>query len=92
MTWRESPVPLPRDALVDAQRLWTETLARAARIAIDERHFRDDVDPDLFAFQLHSILLGYHHARRLLRDPEAGRRARDAFEALIASARPPKAR
>ncbi len=81
-----------RDALVDAQRLWTDTLARAVRIAIEERHFRGDVDPYLFAFQLHSILLGYHHARRLLRDPEAGRRARDAFEALIISARPRKAR
>ncbi len=81
-----------RDALVDAQRLWMETLARAARIAIEERHFRADIDPSLFAFQLHSILLGYHHARRLLRDPEAGRRARDAVDALIASARPRKAR
>lgn len=81
-----------RDALVDAQRQWTDTLARAARIAIEERHFRSDVDPRLFAFQLHSVLLGYHHARRLLRDPEAGRRAHDAFEALITSARPRKTR
>jgi AcrR family transcriptional regulator len=81
-----------RDALVDAQRQWAETLARAVRIAIEERHFRPDVDPHLFAFQLHSILLGYHHARRLLRDPDAAHRARDAFEALIASARPRKAR
>ena len=81
-----------RDALVDAQRQWADTLARAVRIAIDERHFRADVDPHLFAFQLHAILLGYHHARRLLRDTEAARRARDAFEALIISARPRKAR
>jgi AcrR family transcriptional regulator len=81
-----------RDALVDAQRQWAETLARAVRIAIEERHFRADVDPHLFAFQLHSILLGYHHARRLLRDPDAAGRARDAFEALITSARPRKAR
>ncbi|HJU69647.1 MAG TPA: TetR/AcrR family transcriptional regulator [Gemmatimonadaceae bacterium] len=81
-----------RDALVDAQRQWADTLARAVRIAIEERHFRADVDPHLFAFQLHSILLGYHHARRLLRDPDAARRAHDAFEALVAGARPRKAR
>ena len=81
-----------RDALVDAQRQWADSLARAVRIAIEERHFRADVDPHLFAFQLHSILLGYHHARRLLRDPQAADRARDAFEALITSARPRKAR
>ena len=81
-----------RDALVDMQRQWVDTLARAVRMAIDERHFHADVDPQLFAFQLHSIVLGYHHARRLLRDPHAARRARDAFEALIAAARPRKAR
>ena len=81
-----------RDALVDMQRQWTETLARAVRIAIEERHFRADTDPQLFAFQFHSIVLGYHHARRLLRDPDAGRRARGAFEGLIESARPRKGR
>jgi AcrR family transcriptional regulator len=81
-----------RDTLVDAQRQWAETLARAVRIAIEERHFRADVDPPLFAFQLHSIVLGYHHARRLVRDPHAGRRAREAFEALAASARLRKGR
>jgi hypothetical protein len=41
---------------------------------------------------MHSIVLGYYHARRLLRDPEAQRRARDAFEALTASAHPRKPR
>jgi AcrR family transcriptional regulator len=76
-----------RDALVDVQRQWADTLARAVRIAIEERHFRPEVDPPLFAFQLHAIVLGYHHARRLLRDPHAGRRAREAFEALVGSAR-----
>jgi AcrR family transcriptional regulator len=81
-----------RDALVEEQRQWAETLARSVRTAIEERHFRSDVDPQLFAFQLHSIVLGYHHARRLLRDPRALRRAHDALEALIASARQRKAR
>ena len=81
-----------REALVEMQREWTDTLARAVRIAIEERHFRADVDPHLFAFQLHAIVLGYHHARRLLQDPQAGRRAREAFEALLISAHPRKAR
>ncbi len=81
-----------REALVEVQRQWAETLARAARIAIEEGHFRSDVDPHLFSFQLHAIILGYHHARRLLRDPHAGRRAREAFDALIATARPRKTR
>ena len=33
-------------------------------------------------------LLAYHHARRLLRDPRAGQRARNAFDALVRAARP----
>ena len=81
-----------RDALVEVHRLWADTLARAVRIAIEERHFRANIDPHLFAFQLHGIVLGYHNARRLLRDPHAGRRARAAFEALIHDARRRKAR
>lgn len=81
-----------REALVAMQRQWADALAQSVRIAINERHFRSDVDPDLFAFQLHAIVLGYHHARRLLRDPHAGRRAREAFDALIVAARPRKTR
>jgi AcrR family transcriptional regulator len=81
-----------RDALVEMQRQWADALSRSARIAVEERHFRPDVDPHLFAFQLHSIVLGYHHARRLLHDPQAARLARDAFEALIDSARRRKTR
>jgi AcrR family transcriptional regulator len=87
----DQPGPV-RDALVDAQRQWAEALGRSVRIAVDERHFRADLDPQLFAFQLHSIVLGYHHARRLVRDPHARRRALAAFEALVASARPRKLR
>lgn len=83
---------LARDALVETQQQWTEALTRAVRIAIEEHHFRSTVDPRLFAFQMHSVVLGYHHARRLLHDPDAARRAREAFDALVASARPRKAR
>jgi AcrR family transcriptional regulator len=81
-----------REALAEAQRQWLDALARATRIAIEEKHFRADVDPALFAFQMHSLVLGYHHSRRLLRDPQAARRVRDAFEALVLAARSRKPR
>lgn len=76
-----------RDLLVDAQRDWFAALARATQIAVDEKHFRPDVDPDQLAFELYSIILGYHHAKRLLRDPKALSRCRTAFERLLVSAR-----
>jgi hypothetical protein len=36
-----------------------------------EGHFREDADPDQFAQDLYGIMLGFHHASRLLQDPAA---------------------
>ncbi|HEX5831610.1 MAG TPA: TetR/AcrR family transcriptional regulator [Gemmatimonadaceae bacterium] len=82
----ERPGPA-RDALVAAQLRWREALERAARIAVEEGHFRADLDEALFAFQLFGILASYHHTARLLADPDAEPRARRAFAALLAGAR-----
>jgi AcrR family transcriptional regulator len=78
-----------RDRLVASQRDWQETLATAARIAVQEKHFRADLDVDQFAFELYAIAQGYHQLKRLMRDPKASKRARDAFERLLADARAP---
>ena len=47
----------------------------------------EDLDVDQFAHDLYSVMLGYHHADRLLRDPRAQSRARSAFESLLSAAR-----
>lgn len=77
----------PRDALVSSQRDWLDALAHAARIAVQEGHFRDDLDCSQFAYDLYSIILAYQHFHRLLRDPGARDRARQSFESLVASCR-----
>lgn len=82
----DRPGPL-RDRLVAYQRDWIETLATAARIAVAERHFRADLDCEQFAYDFYSIELAYHHFHRLLRDPDAERRARNAFAELVTLAR-----
>jgi AcrR family transcriptional regulator len=64
------------------------TLAKAARIAIHERHFAPDLDVEQFAFELHSVMLGYHVQWRLFRRPDASERARRAFERVLAASRP----
>ncbi|MEO8621755.1 MAG: TetR/AcrR family transcriptional regulator [bacterium] len=79
-----------RDALVMAQRWWLDQLARATRLAVSAGDFRPDVDAELFAFQMHGILSAYYHAKRLLRDPNAGERARKAFDALVVSVSAPR--
>lgn len=76
-----------RDRLVETQRDWLAVLARAARIAQEEGHFRPDLDADQFAYEMYAVLLAYHHFRRLLRDPGAPDRARRAFADLLLSAR-----
>jgi len=76
----------PRDFLVAAQKQLLEAVAKSAQMAIDAGHFRKDVDCRQFAFELYALLLGYHHAKRLLRDPRAEAALRSGFERLLADA------
>ncbi len=82
----DRPGPV-RDRLAELQRQWLAVIAAAVRRARDEGHFREDVDPDQFAFAVDGITLAYHHLHRLLRDPNAEARARAVFEHLVAAAR-----
>jgi AcrR family transcriptional regulator len=84
---REGPA---RDRLVQLQREWLEAIATTARGAIREGHFKSSVDPVQFAHDLNGVILAYHHAARLLRDPAAEARARAAFESLVRVARKPR--
>lgn len=78
----DQPGPM-RDALVADQRDWLETLATVARAGVEEGHFRSDMDPEQVAFELQSLMLGYHHSARLLGDDRALERARTAFEGVL---------
>ncbi|MBI2466832.1 MAG: TetR/AcrR family transcriptional regulator [Candidatus Rokubacteria bacterium] len=82
----DRPGPV-RDTLVAVLRDWFDLLAGTVRIAIDEGHFRADVDPAQFAYEVYGVMLAYHHGSRLFRDPRARERAQAAFEALIRDAR-----
>jgi AcrR family transcriptional regulator len=79
-----------RDELVRLQRDWMDTIAICFRSGITEGHFRADADPEQFAHDLYGVMLGCHHAARLLRDPAAESRARAAVESLLAAARRPR--
>jgi len=81
-----------RDALVQTCKDWLDTLATAARITVTEGHFRPDLDPDQFAFEIYSVMLGFHTYQKFLREPVSLDRARGAFERLLAGARTPSPR
>ncbi|MDA8020336.1 MAG: TetR/AcrR family transcriptional regulator [Thermoanaerobaculia bacterium] len=83
----DRPGPL-REFLASSQKDWLGVLAQAARICMEEGHFRSDLEAEQFGYHLNGILLAHHHCERLLRDPEAEERARASFEELMAGARP----
>jgi AcrR family transcriptional regulator len=82
----DRPGPL-RDLLLASQKDWLGVLAQAARVAVEEGHFKRDLDAEQFAWQLDSFVLGYHHSARLLRSADAQARADAAFESLIHASR-----
>ncbi|HEY8091255.1 MAG TPA: TetR/AcrR family transcriptional regulator [Polyangiaceae bacterium] len=85
----DRPGPV-RDRLAASQRDWLETLSTAIRIAIDEKHFRADVDPAQLSQELLALAYGSHLMSRLLRDRATEGRLRKAVDRLLASARVPK--
>ena len=77
---QEGPV---RDELLRAERDKFESVSVIVGTAVSEGHFRADVDPEQFAYELEGIVLAHHHARRLMRDTRALERARTAFDRLL---------
>lgn len=77
----------PREYLVGSQKLLVASLAKAARLAVEEGHFAPALDTEQWAFDMYALLLACSHWKRLLRDPRAEARARVAFERIVAAAR-----
>jgi len=77
----------PRDALVRTCKDWIDALATAARIAVTEKHFRDDLEPEQFAFELYGIMLASHTFSRFLRASDSLVKTRTAFDRLLAAAK-----
>ncbi|MGF1510627.1 MAG: TetR/AcrR family transcriptional regulator [Myxococcota bacterium] len=76
-----------RDFLVDQQRKFLQLVAHSATLAIEVQDFREDLNPDDFAFDVFSLILGHHYYQHLLNDPDIERRVRGSFERIIRSAR-----
>jgi len=82
----DQPGPV-RDCLVRTQQDWLDSLAEVFRTGLKEGHFRDDVDPEQFAFDVDGVMLSYHMSSRLIGDRRSAERARRAFENLLTQAR-----
>lgn len=82
----DRPGPL-RDFVQRAQQELITNIEKAARIAVEQKHFRTDLDCEQFAWSLYSFVLGYHHFSRMLEDPQAERRLRRSVAGLFQVAR-----
>lgn len=79
---RKGPV---RDRLEEHLMNATETIKRAAKISIEEGHFRRNLNTDQFAFDFWAIMFSYHHYLRMLGNVKARSLADRAFEKLLAN-------
>ncbi len=77
----------PRDVLVENQTRMMDTIQRIAAGSVTEGELRRGLDLNQFAFEMTALMLGFHHARRLLRVRWAERALRTAFEGLLDRAR-----
>ena len=82
----DQPGPI-RDALEQQQRDWLDLVEESAQRARSEGHFRADADAEQFAFEFNALLMGYHHAHRMMRDAQAESRLHRAFTKLLESYR-----
>ena len=72
-----------RTVLLRQQEDWIDSLRRLAQSAIRVGDFREDMDCDQFAFDLYSLLLGFHYYHKLLQDTETKTRQEIALSQLL---------
>jgi AcrR family transcriptional regulator len=72
-----------RNFLLRQQEAWIDSLRRVARSAVDAGDFRSGIDCDQFAFELYSLLLGFHLYYTLLDSTDTERRQEAALDQLL---------
>ncbi len=72
-----------RSVLLRQQESWIDSLKRIARSAIRVGHFKKNIDCEQFAFDLYSMLLGFHYYHKLLQDSKTKKRQETALEQLL---------
>lgn len=83
--WDDARGPV-RERLVEWHEKFKQGVMRAVSLSVEQHLFRADLDAELFAHELHGILLEYHLEARLMRNKKAQVFARRAFQRLLADA------
>ena len=71
------------DFILAQQEEWVNSLRRMGEAAVRVGDFRKDADCDQFAFDLYSLLLGFHYYHQLLKDDDTAKRQEKALADLL---------
>jgi len=72
-----------KDFLLSQQNRWIVSLKMIGRSTVRAHDFRNDIDCDQFAFDLYSLLMGYHYYSILLSNRESKQHQEKALDRLI---------
>ena len=72
-----------RQSLLQQQKNWIDCLVRIAQSAMNAGDFREDIDCEQFAFDLYSLMLGFHLYYKLLNNTDTKKRQEVALERLL---------
>lgn len=72
-----------RDLVLKQQEMWIDCLRQIAQSAIKVGDFRKGIDCNQFAFDLYSLLLGFHYYDQLLNDKQTKERQENALARLL---------
>lgn len=78
-----------REQLMTMILAWRGALHRCIHQAIDMQHLREDIDVEQMVYEIYGLILALHHDARFLRLPGSTVRAKNSFDRLINSYRPP---
>ena len=76
-----------RDQLLESVMNWRNQLKRTIMICIEEGHLKPDTDPLQLTFEINSLMVGFLHDARFVRDPHVHDRATSAYQRLISTYR-----
>jgi len=79
-----------RNKILEMEAEWRGLLTKTVKEASALGHLRTDLDVAQFVWELCGIYLSHHAAQRFLKSPDADRRAKTAFESLLARSLPVK--
>jgi AcrR family transcriptional regulator len=72
-----------RDFILQQQQEWIDSLKRIAQSAIRAGDFRKEIDCSQFAFDIYSLLLGFHLYDKMLNKSDTRKRQKAALQQLL---------